>query len=312
MTVYDIFSKRQKRLSATDEDVFQYRDIPAKLRVQIVHILNRSLGNEEQFYSSGGVQGAYKYIVETIREEAGVFYLLPSNYRATYKYYDELSIFLTEVAESEQCLDIVEVAFRVVNSIVRRDGYLGRRNGNSVADEAISDLNVRFRENAVGYQFVDNELIRIDSELIHVETVKPALRLLHTKEYAGPHEEFLSAYEHYREGKNKEALNDCLKAFESTMKAICDKRGWAYNAGDTAKALIDILFREGLVPSFWQTQFGALRSLLESSIPTGRNKQSGHGQGAKPTTVPDHMAAYMLHMTASTLVFLTTAEQSLP
>ncbi|KKZ87892.1 hypothetical protein B5K05_04645 [Rhizobium phaseoli] len=312
MAVYELYSKRQKRLSATDEDVFQYHDIPTKLRVQIIHILNRSLGNEEQFYGYGAVQGAYKYIVETIREETGLLYLLPSNYRSTYKHYDELWIFLTDVADSSQCLDVVEVAFRVVNTLVRRDGYLGRRNGNAVADEAVSDLNIRFRENAVGYQFVDNELIRIDSELIHAEAVKPALRLLNSREYAGPQEEFLSAYDHYREGKNKEALNDCLKAFESTMKAICDKRGWTYKPGDTAKALIDVLYAEGLVPPFWQNQFASLRGLLESSIPTGRNKQSGHGQGATPTTVPDHMAAYMLHMTASTLVFLTTAEQNLP
>ncbi len=183
---------------------------------------------------------------------------------------------------------------------------------NERANEAIADLNIRFKENAVGYQYVDGEIVRVDSELIHAEAVKPALRLLNTKEYAGPHQEFLSAYEHYREGKNKEALNDCLKAFESTMKAICDKRGWAYKPGDTAKALIDILYAEGLVPPFWQNQFASLRGLLESSIPTGRNKQSGHEQGATPTTVPDHMAAYMLHMTASTLVFLTMAEQSLP
>lgn len=312
MVIYDTFSKRQKRLSVADQDVFQYDDIPTKLRVQIIHILSRSLGSKEQFNSYGSVQEPYKRIVDTMREEAGLFYLLPNKYSRAYSCHDELSIYLTEVARPYQCLDVVEIAFRHVNLVVRKDGYLGRQNGNSIADEAISDLNVRFRENAVGYQFVDDELIRVDSELIHAEAVKPALRLLNTKEYAGPHEEFLSAYEHYRQGKNKEALNDCLKAFESTMKAICDKRGWAYKSGDTAKALIDVIYAEGLVPPFWQNQFASLRGLLESSIPTGRNKQSGHGQGSTPTTVPDHLAGYMLHMTASTLVFLTMAEQSLP
>ncbi|WP_443216168.1 DUF7014 domain-containing protein [Rhizobium sp. CF122] len=47
-------------------------------------------------------------------------------------------------------------------------------------------------------------------------------------------------------------------------------------------------------------------------FPTGRNKLSGHGQGATPKAVPDYLTAYMLHMTASTLVFLTTAEEELP
>ena len=54
------------------------------------------------------------------------------------------------------------------------------------------------------------------------------------------------------------------------------------------------------------------RSMLESSVPTGRNKLSGHGQGSTPTTVPDYLVAYMLHMTASTIVFLAEAELSLP
>lgn len=51
--------------------------------------------------------------------------------------------------------------------------------------------------------------------------------------------------------------------------------------------------------------------MLESSIPTGRNKLSGHGQGTTPTNIPDYLVAYMLHMTASTVVFLATAEKNL-
>jgi len=96
------------------------------------------------------------------------------------------------------------------------------------------------------------------------------------------------------------------------MKAICDKQGWSYNQSDTAKNLIDVMLKKELVPQFWQTEFSALRSLLESSVPTGRNKLGGHGQGAKPTKVPDYLAAYMIHMTAAALVFLARAEEALP
>jgi hypothetical protein len=46
-------------------------------------------------------------------------------------------------------------------------------------------------------------------------------------------------------------------------------------------------------------------------VPTGRNKLSGHGQGSTPKDVPDHLAAYMLHMTASAIVFLAEAEAAL-
>jgi len=95
------------------------------------------------------------------------------------------------------------------------------------------------------------------------------------------------------------------------MKAICDKRKWGYQPNATAKPLIQVCFDNNLIPSFWQQQLSSLRSMLESSIPTGRNKLSGHGQGTVPTVAPDYLVAYMLHMTASTLVFLTTAEKKL-
>jgi hypothetical protein len=51
--------------------------------------------------------------------------------------------------------------------------------------------------------------------------------------------------------------------------------------------------------------------LLESGVPTARNRLGGHGQGAKPTSVPDHIVAYLLHMTASTIVFLIEADRAL-
>jgi hypothetical protein len=51
--------------------------------------------------------------------------------------------------------------------------------------------------------------------------------------------------------------------------------------------------------------------MLESSVPTARNKTSGHGQGAAIQIVPDHLAAYVLHMTASTIVFLVKADEAL-
>ncbi|HHX8665506.1 DUF7014 domain-containing protein [Vibrio diabolicus] len=74
------------------------------------------------------------------------------------------------------------------------------------------------------------------------------------------------------------------------MKSICDKRGWVYQANVTAKGLIQICMDNELIPS--------LKILLESSVPTGHNKLSGHAQGSETTETPEHLVAYMLHMTA--------------
>ena len=119
--------------------------------------------------------------------------------------------------------------------------------------------------------------------------------------------EFMAAFEHYRHGRNSSAMNECLKAFESTMKVICDKNKWNYAKTATASPLIDVCLRNGLVPDYWSAQFKSLKSILESSVPTGRNKESAHGQGSERTEIPNYLVSYMINMTASAIVFLVGA-----
>jgi len=71
-------------------------------------------------------------------------------------------------------------------------------------------------------------------------------------EFAGAQAEFLTAHEHYRHGNGKETLVECLKAFESVIKIICQKQGWAHPPNATSKALLDVLFENELIPMFWQ------------------------------------------------------------
>jgi len=114
-------------------------------------------------------------------------------------------------------LDAVELSFRIIDKVTRNHGYLGRPNSSELADGAIQELNARFKEHSIGFQYVAGNVIRVDSELLHTEVVKPALTLLRRPGYAGAQAEFLKAHEHYRDGNTKEALSECLKAFESTM-----------------------------------------------------------------------------------------------
>ena len=219
-------------------------------------------------------------------------------------YIEELEAFFFQEGDIEKALDPVELIFRLM-------AYVTIPNASEVADNAIGELNSRFKEHGVGYQFTNGEIIRVDSEFIHSEIVQPALKLLNQNSYTGAQQEFLTAHEHYRKGNAKEALNECLKSFESVMKAICDKRGWNYANNATANFLIQVCFNNGLIPPFWQSQYASLRSLLESGVPTGRNNLSGHGQGTTPVSVPNHIVAYMLHMTASAIVFLAEADANL-
>ncbi len=306
MPIHELFSKRQKKARGETPDVYSYDDLPNPLRVQIVQIWLANLGTAAAYYStyrSSDVKDAYDFIVETLRHEYGVFQLVDG---APQSPVEELCNFFLNEQDVEKTLDVVELVFRGIKVVQSR---LGRP---KKAVDAVQELNQRFKEHGVGYEFNSPHIFRKDSEMLHKAVVKPALRLLNEKHYAGAQEEFVRAHEHFRKGNAKEALNECLKSFESVMKAICDKNGWPYRKEATAKPLIETCLKNGLIPPFWQSHYSSLGNLLESSIPTGRNKLGGHGQGTKPVPVPDYLVAYMLHMTGSAIVFLAEAEKNLP
>ncbi|MDZ8025727.1 MAG: hypothetical protein RMX97_13710 [Nostoc sp. DedQUE11] len=306
MKVYDIYSKRQKRLMGEFPDVYQYDDIPKQLRIQIVHIMNDAIGAYSNHKETANI---FQVIHDILCREYGMLSLqgiLSDGYKG------DVINFMLESNDTKQVIDVVELSFRLIYITYRSDNIRYYTAPKITLKNAIEELNFRFTEHGVGYQYESGEIIRVDSQIIHAEAVKPVLLLLSDVRFQGANEEFLKAHEHYRHKRYKECLVECLKAFESTMKTICDIQGWSYQPTDTAKKLIDICFQNNLIPAYLQTQFSSLRSNLESGIPTLRNKNAGHGQGSQPLTVPQHFAAYQLHLTASTILFLLEAEKAIP
>lgn len=312
MRIIDLFSKRQAKLRGEVPDVFVYDKLPQELRVQIVHILRDSLGNENDIHRHKAmVSGAYELIVDSLCREYGLFKLPSAQDYGERSYISELFNFVLSEKNVERVLDAVELACRVIDIHSRKWEYRHRQNADEEATAALKELNARFQHHGFGYRFEAGGVVRIDSELVHAEVVKPALTLLHAARYKGAEAEFHQAYEHYRHGRMKEALADCLKALESTMKSIAAARKWKHDPGATAKPLIDLMFDKQLVPAFWSQHFSALRAMLESGVPTARNRLGGHGQGAAVVDVPPHFVAFALHQTAAAIVFLAKAEAEL-
>ncbi len=288
MSIFELFSKRQKKLRGDIPDVYQYENIDQSFRVQVVHIVRDTIGVEQIYNDTTNL--VYQDIHKILCKEYGVFTLnknTNSNFSAVFDY------FLNEESY-EKCLDIIELTFRIIDTYVRDQewNFRGATGVSQKPDDAIQELNFRFKESGIGYQFESGELLRVDSQYVHSEIVKPVLHLLGTdKKYVGANDEFLSAHEHYRHKRYKECLNDCLKSFESLMKAIHEKHSWSYYQNDTAKKLINSCLANKLVPEYLQNQFSSVRALLESGIPTVRNKEGGHGQGTEITSVPEHLAS---------------------
>ena len=275
--------------------------------MQAAHIVMDGLGRPTFDDYETPAYNVYRQIIEQLVRHFGRQRIAPGQ-----EVEEILGNFFLQETDVERWLDGIELSLRMIEIAHRDWQYKGHTSARLAPDEAIADLNHRFLQHAVGYQYVSGKIIRCDSQFLHAQVVKPALMLLRDKRYQGANDEFLNAHQHYLKGEVKDCLADCLSAMESTLKTICHRRRWTTQPKDTAKTLLDVCFKNGLIPTFLQSHYSALQSTLESGVPTIRNKLGGHGQGPQVVTVPEHYAAYALHLTAAAIQFLIDAEKSLP
>ncbi len=296
MPIYDLYSRRQKRLNGEVPDVYEYDDIPRKMRMQIFYILSDIISNEV----SGLSEDTYIEIDEIVKREHGIdsAYIDSDNIDE-----DEFKSYLLKL-EKNILFDVIEVAFICIKD------SMSIEIPNQVLNNYIIELNQRFIENSVGYQFIDPHIIRIDSQFIHSEVLKPALIFLHDKIYTNANTEFLKAHEHYRHNRYEEAIVEANKAFESVMKVIHSKRDWNLPSPANAKKLITSLMSTGLLPASMSNYFNNLNEIL-GGLPVLRNSHAGHGAGTEEREIPPYLASYALHLAATNIVFLIEAEKGM-
>ncbi len=315
LPVFDLYSYR-RRLAENDEpEVFAYDRLPDRLLVQVIHIWRDAIGP----YNASDPHGMTAYaannsgwqqIESFVAREHGLFRLgegheLSAFERCTYS--------LRDPASFDLAIDLIEFSFLYIDQIIRHfDGHEQQECGIAVsADDAIAELNERFRRAGVGYRFECGKIIRIDSELIHAEVVKPALRFLQHKGFEGPRDEFLQAFDHFRAREHRDAITDANNAFESTLKAICAKRRWQFDSNARASDLLKAVRDNGLFPTYLDNSFDQLIATLKSGLPEVRNNEGSHGQGAEMTETPAYVAAYAIHLAATNILFLAEAHKAL-
>jgi hypothetical protein len=181
-------------------------------------------------------------------------------------------------------------------------------------DVGLVELNERFLEHGVGYQFENGKIIRIDSQYVHAEVVKEALRLLFEPGFEEANDEFMKAHRHLREGNLRDCNTAALRATENVLKVICDGKGWARQPGDNFERLLAIVQGERLFPDYL-VEDGYFRNLIgamKAGMPKIRDRQGGHGAAPGDAPVPDHIGAFALHLTAANIVMLVKAYRALP
>jgi hypothetical protein len=307
MSLMPTFSRRKRQAVGTN-DIYQYEDMPQRLRVQLAHIFADSIGNYYGHeFSPSNPAKTWDFLNKTMCKELGKFGL-STPHEMDDKQQDLLNWFLN-TGNVDDAIDALELCLRAINIIARRNNSVALGTAEMEPDEAIEEANARMREAGFGFRFESNELIRIDSEFIHSETVVPALRLLADPKYAAAESEFRAAHEAYRHGRHEDCLIGCAKAFESVLKVIAKERRWAVKETDTAKTLLDAAFSSNFLLPAVQQGFSSLRSLLESGVPTPRNKIAGHGAGTTMRSVPSRLASFQLHQTAAAILFLAATHK---
>ncbi len=171
--------------------------------------------------------------------------------------------------------------------------------------ETIVSVNKILYKHSLGYQIdiVKDQIIRVDSKHIYQETIQQVLLLLNDIQFENVDDEYRKAYEELKNGNYEGTLVEANKAFESTMKIICELKGYGLPSKHTASALIAHLRKNSFIENFQDEKFNGLAKTLQS-ISISRNNQAGHGQGIKKRDLSVMFAEYALQITASNILLL--------
>jgi HEPN domain-containing protein len=302
MPIFDLFSNR----NATEPgDVWVYDRIPQRLRVQVYNIMKAALGTTREYAANDAI-GIYQFIAKSVAHEHGRDNLT-NLHRIAHS--DDVHGCIRNEGDMLVWLDCVEFSFRCVETFRGKlsDHDRQMREITITADDAVDELNERFRRAGFGYRYEDGKIYRIDNEFTHQQITRPALQLLADPRFKGADDEFRAAHDHFKAGEYKDCAVDALNALESTMKTICDLKKWAYPKGARSSDLLKVLRNKGLFPEFADQSFDQLIATLKSGLPSLRNETGGHGQGATPVNVPEYVASYALNLAASKIRFLIEA-----
>ena len=115
MPIYDIYSKRLRKIKGDVPDVYAYDNLPKPLRVQIVKIWTECLGKPDKYTRANWQQidRCYEIIVEILQREYGVDEL-PSIRHSHIYFYNELREFFYDTTEVDKALDVVELVCKLI------------------------------------------------------------------------------------------------------------------------------------------------------------------------------------------------------
>jgi hypothetical protein len=304
--MFETYARRKRLQSRKGEpEIYTYDQVPEHMRQQICMALAEGLGKYyvfrgDEYRDPPNANDVWEHIDRICRKEI----------QSYLKYTQERNLalrflhFVGHIQDIDDFLSAVEIGC-VGLSLVHDDyNRTAERGAELQGVDAIAEINGRFEQHAVGYQFENGHIIRVDSKLTHAEIVKPALRLLTARAFVKANDDFMTAHRHYRADEFKDCVTASHRAFESMLKAICDIENWEYGKGDGASELVTRVSIKGLFTHQFDRSFTAYIAMLKSGLPTVRNDAGGHGEGLAAAAVTGQIARFALNLTAANMLFL--------
>ncbi len=301
--IFETFARRKQMEARNGEpEVYTYDKAPEQLRHQVALALAEGLGRYhrftgDEFHTPPHNNELWTEIDRICRKE--IFTYL-QNARADNPDRRFLNYLLR--ADMDDFLSAVEIGCVGLDCIKDHDN--GDHGAQQTGTEAIEEINGRFEQHAVGYQYENRHIIRIDSKLTHAEIIKPALLLLSASIFQKANDDFMTAHRHYRAKEFKDCVTSAHRTFESMLKAICETEKWEYGKGDGASELITKVSVKGLFTHDFDKSFTAYVGMLKAGLPSVRNDAGAHGEGLATAAVTAQIARFALNLTASNIIFL--------
>lgn len=287
--INNLYSDRNKPKNV--DEVIIFDELPRKLRVQFNFILNDILYDDDYNYERVHEMLCRKYgeLSLSSKHRLGRFDKLALEEALTKDDYNFNLIF-----------DMLELAIKYRIDQMYYDEI-------DFINDVQKSVNTCFKESSMGYEMVNGQIIRKDSEITFTKIIEPIITLTYNELFENVNIDFVNAIKEYQTGDNKDCIVKLLRAFESTLKIICDENGWEYNETDRCSKLINICFDNDLVPKEMKSEFTSLNSLLQSGIPPIRNNFAGHGEGSEERVVEDYLARFAINVTGSCILFVIEA-----
>lgn len=277
----DVYSIRETN---SIEEVFKYEHPTEKFKKQLFYLMKDNVVINEfvKLYKSITLHyGISRTINETYLENPSVFRndfiigfeRLLDNQNDINFYLDLVELFLVQYTTAKQPI------IKSINKILLLD--------------------------SLGYQIdeIKNQIIRIDSSHTYQEIIRPTLLLLNDDKFKNIDDEYRKAFEELKNGNYESVLVEANKAFESTMKIICDLKGYGQPKNHAVTSLIAHLRTHDFIENFQTEKFNALAKTLES-ISITRNNLAGHGQGSVSRNLSVMYAEYALRVSSSNILLL--------